>query len=49
MPMGQGDGLAVKPTADWKNIEDKTTIQIIVKSVCNYIKNNNDITIFNSL
>ena len=40
--------LNVKPPENWQYTE-KTTIETMVRSVCDYVKHNFDITTFNAL
>ncbi len=48
-PMGKGIGDNVKPPENWQYTEKKTTIETMVRSVCDYVKHNLDITTFNAL
>ena len=48
-PMGKGIALEVKPAEKWHYTEKKTTIEVMVRSVCDYVRHNLDITSFNAL
>ena len=47
--MGKGIALEVKPPEKWHYTETKTTIEVMVRSVCDYVRHNLDITSFNVL